>query len=72
MTENEMVGWHHRFKDMKLGKLQEMEAWPAAVHEAAESDTTWGLNNSKSFFENFKFCPHNSTKSVLTEVMKSM
>ena len=34
-----MVGWHHRFKDMKLGKLQEMEAWPAAVHEVAKSQT---------------------------------
>ena len=42
MTENEMVGWHHRFKDMKLGKLQEMEAWPAAVHEAAKSQTQLG------------------------------
>ena len=23
MTEDEMVGWHHQFKDMNLSKLQE-------------------------------------------------
>ena len=24
MTEDEMVGWHHRLKEMSLGKLREM------------------------------------------------
>ena len=37
--------------DMNLGKLQEMvrdrEAWHAAVHGAAKSDTTGQLNNEQ-------------------------
>ena len=43
MTEDEMVGWHHRFNDMSLSKLQEIveerEAWSATVCGAAKSRT---------------------------------
>ena len=44
MTEDEMVGWHTKSKDMSLSKLQETvkyrEAWCATVHGVTESDMT--------------------------------
>ena len=43
MTEDEMVGWHHRLNghefEQALGDDEGQGAWRAAVHGAAESRT---------------------------------
>ena len=43
MTEDEMVGWHHRLYGHDLSELWELvidrEAWHAAVHGITKSQT---------------------------------
>ena len=43
MTEDEMVGWHHRLDghefEQPLGVVMDREAWRAAVHGVTKSRT---------------------------------
>ena len=43
MTVDEMAGWHHRLDGHELSELRELvmdrEAWSAAIHGIAKSQT---------------------------------
>ena len=43
MTQDEMVGWHHRLHRHVREMLRDREAWGASVHGVAKSGT--GLSN---------------------------
>ena len=62
LTEDELVGWHQQLDELSWSKLRELlmdrEAWSAAIHGVAKSDTTeqltWTeLDNDYSFSLSF-------------------
>ena len=65
VTEDETVGWHHRFNGHELGQtLGDCEGQGGLVccspggHK--ESDMTWWLNNNNTTFIHYSFDPQTS------------
>ena len=63
ITEDEMVGWHHRLSghefEWALAVGDGKEAWRVAAHGVAESDMTEGLNwtdTSVDYLSNTRVC----------------
>ena len=58
-TEDEMLGWHHWCNEHKLGQTPgddegQRSLACCSLWGLEESDTTWQLNNSKSYFKSWK------------------
>ena len=65
MTEDDMIGWHHWLNRYELSKVQELvmdrEAWHAAVHEFAGSQTQLrDLTELNYYLVLFQHLIHNS------------
>ena len=57
--QDEMVGWHHRVNGYGFEIVKDREAWRAAVHRVAESQTRlsdWTTNSEKK--AGFCYCCH--------------
>ena len=56
MTEDKMVGWHHRLNEHEfeqtLGDVKDRGTWHAAVHGVTKSQTQLNNNNNNEVLGN--------------------